>query len=292
MIANNFEYLVPSSLGEAVSLLSKHGGGARILAGGQSLVPMMKLRLASPQVLIDIGRLHELAYVKVDGNAVRIGALTTHHAIASSSEIARHCAALADAAALIGDVQVRNKGTLGGSLAHADPAADYPASILALDATITALGPGGERSIPANQFFVDMLTTALLPDEIVREIRVPIAEGRSASAYLKFAQKASGFAICGVAAVVGMADSGNLSRVSVGVTGVAGRAFRASSTEEALLGRKPDSAMLAQGAAKAARGVTALDDIHASAEYRLDLARIFTRRAMERALERCPQFPP
>src|SRR5947207_3111775 len=179
MIAQNFEYVVPSSLGEAVNLLQKHAGRAKILAGGHSLIPMMKLRLATPEFLIDIGRLPELAYIKEESGKIRIGALTTHYAIESSSVIKKHLAALADAAGCIGDVQVRNKGTIGGSIAHADPAADYPASILALDATIVTLGPKDERQIPASKFFLEMMTTALEPNELVREIQIPIKPGRT-----------------------------------------------------------------------------------------------------------------
>src|SRR5439155_9483775 len=187
MIAQNFEYIAPASLGEAVNLLQKHAGRAKVLAGGHSLIPMMKLRLAAPEFLIDIGRIPELSYVKEESGKIRIGALTTHHAIETSDAIQRGASALADAAGLIGDIQVRNKGTIGGSIAHADPAADYPAGILALDATIVTLGPKGERQIAASKFFVDMLTTALEPDEIVREIQIPVRSGRIGSAYLKMA---------------------------------------------------------------------------------------------------------
>src|SRR5690242_5476247 len=158
MIAQNFEYVVASSLGDAVNLLQKHAGRAKVVAGGHSLIPMMKLRLAAPEFLIDIGRIPELSYVKEDGNRIRIGALTTHHVVETSASIRQRLSALADAAGLIGDIQVRNKGTIGGSIAHADPAADYPASILAFDATIVTLGPQGERQIPASKFFVDMMT--------------------------------------------------------------------------------------------------------------------------------------
>ena len=182
MIAHNFEYTAAASLSEAVNLLQKHGGRAKILAGGHSLIPMMKLRLAAPEFLIDIGKIPELSYLKEEAAKIRIGALTTHYMIETSGAVARGCRALADAAALIGDVQVRNKGTIGGSLAHADPAADYPASILALDATIIVLGPKGERPIPASKLFVDMLTTALQPNEIVREIQIPVRSGRNGSA--------------------------------------------------------------------------------------------------------------
>jgi len=286
MIAHNFDYTVATSLSEAVNLLQKHGGRAKILAGGHSLIPMMKLRLAAPEFLIDIGKIPELSYVKEEGGNIRIGALTAHYAIETSDIVARRCQALADAAALIGDVQVRNKGTIGGSLAHADPAADYPAGILALDATIVALGPQGERQIAAPKFFVDMLTTALEPNEIIREIQIPVRSGRVGSAYLKMAQKASGFAICGAAAVVELDASGALSNVAVGITGVANHAFRATETEKALKGQRPEPGALKTACEGAARGVIALEDIHASAEYRLDLARIFARRALEAAIQR------
>jgi carbon-monoxide dehydrogenase medium subunit len=286
MIAHNFEYTVATSLGEAVNLLQKHGGRAKVIAGGHSLIPMMKLRLAAPEVLIDIGRIRELSYVNKEGGKIRIGALTTHYVIETSDAVGRGCQALADAAGLIGDVQVRNKGTIGGSLAHADPAADYPASILALDATIVALGSKGERQIPASKFFVDMLTTALGANEIVREIQIPLRSGRTGSAYLKMAQKASGFAICGAAAVVELDASGALSNVSIGITGVANQAFRATETEEALRGQKPAPDLLKKACEHAGQGVIPLEDIHASADYRLDLARIFARRALEAAIQR------
>ncbi|PYS09329.1 MAG: carbon monoxide dehydrogenase, partial [Acidobacteria bacterium] len=234
MIAQNFEYVVPASLGEAVSLLEKHTERAKILAGGHSLIPMMKLRLATPEFLIDISRIPELSYIKEDGGTLRIGALTTHYTIETSDLIRRRLPALSDAAGLIGDVQVRNKGTIGGSIAHADPAADYPASILAADATIVALGPRGERQILASKFFLDMLTTALARNEIVREIQIPVKSGKSGSAYLKMAQKASGFAICGAAALIELDGSGALSKVAIGITGVGSHAFRAAKTEAEL----------------------------------------------------------
>jgi carbon-monoxide dehydrogenase medium subunit len=286
MIAQNFEYLVPTSLGEAVNLLQKHAGRAKILAGGHSLIPMMKLRLAAPEFLIDIGRIPELSYIKEDSGKIRIGALTTHYAIETSDLIRRRLPALADAAGFIGDVQVRNKGTIGGSLAHADPAADYPASILAFDATIVTLGPKGERQIPASKFFVDMLTTALEQNEIVREIQVPVNGGKAGSAYLKMAQKASGFAICGAAAVVEIDGSGALSSVAIGITGIGNHAFRATKTEAALKDQKPAADVLKKACESASEGVLALDDIHASADYRLDLACVYARRALQAAIDR------
>jgi len=286
MIAQNFEYVVPASLGEAVNLLEKHTERAKILAGGHSLIPMMKLRLATPEFLIDISRIPELSYIKEDGGTLRIGALTTHYTIETSDLIRRRLPALSDAAGLIGDVQVRNKGTIGGSIAHADPAADYPASILAADATIVALGPRGERQILASKFFLDMLTTALARNEIVREIQIPVKSGKSGSAYLKMAQKASGFAICGAAALIELDGSGALSKVAIGITGVGSHAFRAAKTEAELKGKKPSPEVLKKACEQASDGVTALEDIHASADYRLDMARVFARRALEAAIAR------
>jgi aerobic carbon-monoxide dehydrogenase medium subunit len=286
MIAQNFEYVTPASLGEAVSLLQKNSGRAKILAGGHSLIPMMKLRLATPELLIDIGRIPELAYVKDDADAIRIGPLTTHHMIETSDAVRRRASALADAAGLIGDIQVRNKGTIGGSLAHADPAADYPASIVAFDAVITTLGPKGERRLSASQFFVDMMTTALEENELIREVQIPTKADKTGSAYLKMAQKASGFAICGAAAVVQIDASGSLSNVAIGITGVAAHAYRATATETALRGQKPSRDVLKAACEKASDGIIALDDIHASADYRLDLARIYARRVIEAAIER------
>ena len=286
MIAQNFDYTVATSLGEAVSLLQKHGDQAKIVAGGHSLIPMMKLRLATPAMLIDIGRLPELSYITEDAGELRIGALTTHHTIESSDFVSRRCRALAEAAGLIGDVQVRNKGTIGGSIAHADPAADYPASLLAFGATIIAIGPKGERTIPASDFFLDLMTTALQPNELVREIRVPAPSGGVGSAYLKMGQKASGFAICGAAAVVELDGAGAITKLGIGITGVGAKAFRATTTELALRGQKPSAALLRDACGTAAAGVTALDDIHASADYRLDLASVYSRRALEKAIER------
>jgi aerobic carbon-monoxide dehydrogenase medium subunit len=286
MIAQNFEYVVPASLGEAVNLLQKHGGRAKVLAGGHSLIPMMKLRLAAPEFLIDIGRIPELSYIKDEPTKIRIGALTTHYLVETSSVIKKRLAALADAAGCIGDVQVRNKGTIGGSIAHADPAADYPASLLAFDATIVTLGPQGERLIPASKFFVDMMTTALEQNELVREIQIPVKSGRAGSAYLKMAQKASGFAICGVAAAVELDTAGALSNAAIGITGVGSYAFRASKAEAALKGVQPTRDALKKACEKASDGIFALEDIHASADYRLDLARIYARRALQVAIER------
>lgn len=273
----NFDYVRPTSVDEAVSLLKKHGDDAKVLAGGHSLIPAMKLRLARPKIVLDIARIASLSYIREAGGAIAIGATTTHFEIETSTLLRGKSPLLAETAAHIGDVQVRNKGTIGGSLVHADPAADYPAAILALDAEIDLVGPKGRRTVKASQFFVDLLQTATAPDEILTEIRVP-ATGASV-AYVKTEQKASGFALAGVAVVA----SG--SGVRVGVTGVGAKAYRATGVEETLGNRRtPDAIALA--AAHAADGVEPLGDIHASPEYRAHLAKVNARRALERAFAR------
>ena len=274
MIPAAFDYQRPRTLEEAVGLLSKHGEDAKVLAGGHSLIPAMKLRLAQPKVLIDLGRISDLNYIRERDGKIAIGAMTTHYDIESSKLLAEKCPLLPEVAPHIGDVQVRNKGTLGGSLVHADPAADWPASILALDAELDIAGPGGRRTVKARQFFVDMMQSAVKPNEILAEIRVP-ATGKSV-AYVKFAQKASGFAIAGVAVVV-IGKS-----TSVGITGVAPKAYRAAAVERALR----SGANFAKAAQKAANGVEPLSDIHASAEFRAHLARVNTQRALELAASR------
>jgi carbon-monoxide dehydrogenase medium subunit len=236
----------------------------------------MKLRLAQPKVVIDIGRIDALRQVEERDGIIAIGALVTHAEIAASATLARRCPLLTEAATAIGDVQVRNKGTIGGSLVHADPAADWPAPILALDAELEIAGPRGRRAVSAREFFVDMLTTAVKPDEILCEIRVPAMR---ASAYVKTEQKASGFALCGVAAVVDTAGT----RVRVGITGVAPVPYCASAVERALEGQPLNANTIAAAARHAADGITPLNDIHSSADYRAHLARLNTARALQRA---------
>jgi carbon-monoxide dehydrogenase medium subunit len=279
MIPAAFDYVRAGSVDEALKLLSKHGDDAKILAGGHSLLPAMKLRLSQPKVVIDIGRIGDLRQMREKDGRLSIGALATHAEIESSDLVRSRCPLLAETAGHIGDAQVRNRGTIGGSLAHADPAADWPAAVLALDAEIDAAGPGGKRTIRARDFFVDMLQSALKPNEILTEIRVSLTA--KSVAYAKFAQKASGFAICGVAAVL---DKGK-GTAAVGVTGVSTRAYRAAKVEEALKGKLTADGI--QAASKqAAAGVECLSDIHASAEYREHLATVYVRRALEAALAR------
>ena len=279
MHAAPFDYTRPSTVDEAIALLSRHGEDAKLLAGGHSLIPAMKLRLAQPKVVVDIGRIAGLSYVREAGGRVAIGAMTTHADIEASRLLTQKCPLLPETAGHIGDVQVRNKGTIGGSLVHADPAADYPAAILALDAEIDLAGPRGRRTVAAADFFVDLLQTAILSDEILTEIRVPITS--ASVAYEKTEQKASGFALAGVAVVMTADD------LRVGVTGVAARPYRAAAVEQALRGRRqPSPEAIEQAAAHAADGVDPLSDIHASAEFRAHLASVNTRRAIRRALDR------
>jgi carbon-monoxide dehydrogenase medium subunit len=278
MYSASFDYVRPSTVEEAVKLLAKHGDDAKLLAGGHSLIPAMKLRLARPKVVIDIGRIANLSYIREAGGAIAIGAMTTHADVESSKTLRDKSPLLAETASHIGDVQVRNKGTIGGSLVHADPAADYPAAILALDAEIDVVGPRGKRTIKAVDCFVDVMQTAVAADEIVTEIRVPVTP--QTVAYVKTEQKASGFALAGAAVVIGP------NGVRVGITGVAAKAYRASGVEKALAGQALTPDLIARASAQASAGVDALGDIHASPEFRAHLAQVNTRRALERALAR------
>ena len=287
MIPAQFDYVAPSSLAEAISLLAEHADDAKILAGGHSLIPAMKLRLAQPQLLIDIGRIKDLAYIREEAGHWRIGAMTTHYELESSARVRELCPLLAECAGSIGDVQVRNRGTIGGSLAHADPAADWPAAILALDAELVVTSASGERTIKATDFFVDLFTTALAPGEILREIRVPQAPPHTGQAYLKLPHPASGFAVVGMACALTRGADGNCQAASVGVTGVAAKAYRARDVEQALVGRALDAQAASAAAAQAANGIEANADLFASADYRRHLAVVYTRRAIEQARARC-----
>ncbi|MBI3404846.1 MAG: xanthine dehydrogenase family protein subunit M [Acidobacteria bacterium] len=286
MIPASFEYHAPKSVEEAIRLLDRHGDEAKLLAGGHSLLPAMKLRLAAPRYVIDIGKLKGLDYIREMKNKFAIGAMTTHTSVETSDVLRAKCALLAETAGEIGDVQVRNRGTIGGSLAHADPAADYPAAILALDAEMVATSKSGTRTIPAVEFFVDMLTTKLRPGEILTEIRVPIHSGKSGTAYMKLHQPASGFAIVGVAVRLSLAKGNKIEEVRVGITGVAAKAYRAVPVENVLQGNVADDKMFAEAAREAGQGVDALSDMHASGGYRKEMAAVFTRRALHRALGR------
>ena len=289
MNPSQFAYQRAESVEEAIALLGEHGEGAKLIAGGHSLLPIMKLRLAEPETLVDIGRVPELRGVRRDDGEIAIGALTTHHQIATDPQIRSAVPLLADTAARVGDRQVRNRGTIGGALAHSDAAADYPAAILALDAAIVARGPQGERSIPAREFFLDFLTTALQPDEVLTEVRAPVpAEGHGWS-YQKLANQASGYAIVGVGVIVIMDGDGACADIRVGVTGTAAVAWRAEATEAALRGQRLETGPVAAAANLVDGGIDALDDLHGSAEYRRRVTRGLTHRAILEAAGRAGQ---
>ena len=285
MYSANFDYYRARSIAEAARLLADHPD-AKVLAGGHSLLPAMKFRLAAPGALVDIGGIGELAGITSSGNALRIGALTTHATVAASDVVRRDCAILAEAASVIGDVQVRNRGTIGGSLAHADPAADLPAVMLALDATMTATGPAGERQMPAAAFFVDLFTTGLQAGELLVSVSVPTYGKGTSGAYLKHRHPASAYAVVGTAAVVEVKD-GKCVRVSLAVGGVQVKPVRATAAEQALAGRFADEAGIFRAAEKVREALTEpLGDIYASAEYRVHLATVMARRALTLAVER------
>src|SRR6184192_2019942 len=284
MIPAQFDYAAPSTLDEALSLLAQNED-AKILAGGHSLIPSMKLRLAQPPLLVDIGRLKDLSYVREEDGQIRIGAMTTHYQIESSDLLKAICPLMPECAGAIGDMQVRNKGTIGGSLAHSDPAGDWPAAILALNAELVAVNKNGERAIKAEDFFVDLLTTALDTSEILREIRINKTSCGAAQAYVKMHHPASGFAVVGVAANLSM-KAGTCERASIGITGVSAKAYRASAVESALNGAALNDETIANAAAHAADGVDINGDLFASADYRRHLAAVYTKRAIEAAVER------
>ena len=284
MIAQSFEYHAPESLSDALRLLGANED-SRVLAGGQSLIPMMKLRLSGPAHLIDLGHIAELHYIVETNGSIRIGAMSTHNQLETSETLRQKCPLLADVAARIGDVQVRNLGTIGGSLSHADPAADYPAGLQALRAQIRIVSAKGERTLGIDDFLVDAFTTALEPGEILYEVTVPADRSGVGSAYLKQQQPASGFAVAGVAAQLAV-TGGKISMAHVGITGVASRPYRAGAVEAALEGRPATSATLAEASRLAAEGVEPLSDVYAAADYRAHVARVHTRRALEAALAR------
>ncbi|MFL6228540.1 MAG: FAD binding domain-containing protein [Pyrinomonadaceae bacterium] len=286
MIPAQFDYAAPSTLNEALSLLAAHADDAKILAGGHSLLPAMKLRLAQPAMLIDIGRIRDLSYIREDGGLILIGAMTTHYELESSARLKDICPLLPACAASIGDVQVRNRGTIGGSLAHADPAADWTAAALALDVELVAASSQGERTIKVADFFLDMLTTALAPGEILREIRIAAPPAHSGQAYEKVPHPASGFAVVGVAVQLTRGADGACRSAAVGVTGVAAKPYRATGVEQALVGKQLDAQTINDAATHAADGIDANSDLYASADYRQHLARVHTRRAIEQAASR------
>src|SRR5262245_4796670 len=282
MYPASFEYHQPGTIKDALDLLGKHKDDAKLLAGGHSLLPAMKLRLARPAHVVDLRKVPGLTGIKEDGGAIVIGAMTTHYAIETSAVVKSKCPVLAQTAAMIGDPMVRNLGTIGGSLAHADPAADYPAAIIALGVEMVAEGPKGKRTIKADDFFKGLLTTALGPDEIMTEVRVPVCGPNVGAAYLKFPHPASRFAVVGVAAVLTM-DGAKVSKAGVGITGAGTKAVRAKGVEAGLTGKSLDAATIQAAADKAPDGVDVQADLQGSVEYKQHLLKVFARRSIEAA---------
>ena len=282
MIPGAFQYFAPTTVEEAIGLLQAHGDEAKVLAGGHSLLPAMKLRLAQPGVIVDITKVQGLNGISVNGN-VQVGALATYHAIASSDAIKSACGVLGEVCAQIGDIQVRNRGTIGGSLAHSDPAADLPALALALDAKMTVQGPNGKRDIAASDMFVEMLTTSLEPEELLTGITLPRLGAGEGASYEKLRNPASRYAIVGVAAYIKL-DGGKVSAARVAVTGAGVKAVRQPSVEAALIGSDGGEAAIATAAENAGEDVDFLGDIHASEDYRRAMVKVYTRRAVARAV--------
>jgi carbon-monoxide dehydrogenase medium subunit len=282
MISQEFEYSAPETLQEALSLISE---GAKPMAGGMSLVPLMKLRLAAPEHLVDIARVPGLNYIRAESDGIHIGATTTHYDMEISPVLRGKCPLLAETASHIGDVQVRNVGTIGGSIAHADPAADWPAVVLARGAEFRATGPKGARTIKAEDFFKDVMTTALGPDEVLTEIRIPALASGSGTAYVKHPHPASRFAVVGVAAILTV-SGGTCQKASVAVTGVGPKASRAKGVEAALQGKSLDAQTIAAAAQKAADGIEMSADLQGSVEYKQHLTRVYVKRALEAAAGR------
>jgi aerobic carbon-monoxide dehydrogenase medium subunit len=281
-----FEYHVPSTVAEAVALLGRWQDDAKVIAGSQSLIPMMKLRLSQPKHVIDLRKVPRLKGISEEGGALVIGALTTHREV-ETSEIARtRLPVLSEAAGGIGDAQVRNLGTIGGSLAHADPAADWPAVTTALDASVRVAGPRGERTVPVEQLITGPLTTVLEPGEILVQVRVPLPGPRSGSAYEKLPHPASRFAIVGVAAAVELDGKGTVKRARVAVTGLGPKVTRAAAVEQALQGKGTSPDYLTTASRRAADGLELRADSIGSADYKAHLAAVYTERALRRAIDR------
>ena len=286
MYPHSFDYVRPESLDRAVGLLREHGERAKVLAGGQSLIPLMKLRLASPAVLIDLGRIPGLSMLKEDGEFLRIGAMTRHRDFEQTAMVRDRYPLLADVARVLGDPQVRNLGTIGGSIAHADPAGDWGAALLAFDAKVLARGPSGERTIPIDAFFKDTFTTALKAGEILTEVRLPKAGAHAGGAYTKLKRKTGDFATVAAAAQVELDGGGKVMKVRIGLAAVGTTPIRTKHAEDHLKGKPADAAHLAAAAKLAAQEAKPTSDLRGSADYKRAMVEVFARRALERAVER------
>ncbi len=284
MFPASFDYYAPASLPEALRLLAEHGADAKLLAGGHSLLPAMKLRLMEPGCLIDIGRLPELQGVRREGDTLVIGAAMPHAHVAASDLVRQAAPGLATAASLIGDVQVRNRGTIGGSVAHDDPAADYPVMLTALDASFVLVSAAGARTVAAEGFFIDYFTTALAENEVITEVRIPVAAAGSTSAYAKLEHPASGFVVVSAGVRLERGADGRCRAARIAIGGLGGRPFRAGATEAALTGRALNPETIAAAAALAAAGLEPDGDAYAPAGYRRHMATVYAQRALEAAL--------
>jgi carbon-monoxide dehydrogenase medium subunit len=283
MIPSAFEYVAPTTLSEAIGLLTKDPE-AKLLAGGHSLLPTMKLRLSAPSILVDLGKIGELRGISANGSGVRIGAMTTYAEMTASAALKGY-AGLIDATSIIGDTQVRNRGTIGGALAHADPAADLPAVVLALGATVNVAGPNGQRSIAIDDYFQGMMSTALEEGEIITSVDLPALAAGTGTAYIKFANPASGYAMVGVGVSVTV-SGGTISAARVGLTGAGPSAIRLSSVEQALVGSDGSEASVAGAVANAGDGLDILGDIHAGEDYRRAMVSVYAKRAIAAAIAR------
>lgn len=285
MYPSSFEYHRASSVADALAMLEQYGDDAKVLAGGHSLLPIMKLRFATPSHLIDIGRIAALDGITESAGTVTIGAMTRHADVASSAGIAKSLRAVSEAAAAIGDAQVRNRGTIGGSLAHADPGADLPAVMMAMGAQIVATGKSGDRTIAAESFFTDTFATSLRKGELITQIRIPVPAAGSGSAYVKYADAASGYAVVGVAALVTVAG-GTVKAARVAMTGASSRAMRLAAVEAALIGKPANATSAAAAAQSTSAGLDLYDDARGSAAYKANLAAVYVARAVNTALSR------
>ena len=286
MIPPSFEYLTPSNISDAVALLQKHGDEAKILAGGHSLIPAMRLRLAEPGYLIDISGIGGLDYIQEESGQLRIGAMTCEAALEESEIVQSKYPLLLDTAKMIADPSVRNMATVGGNLAHGDPANDHPATMLALRASVIAEGPNGTREIKIDNFFPDFFTTALSEDEILTEIRIPTPPSASGGAYLKIERKVGDYAAAAVACQLNIDSSGSIENIGLGLTNVGSTPIRASSAEELLKGKKPDENMLAEAGRLAAADSEPMEDLRGSAEYKIALVDELTQRAIKLSIQR------
>ena len=284
MIPGSFDYFAPRTIAEAIELLSAHRDDVKVLSGGQSLLPLMKMRLSKPGYVVDIGKIPGLDRIVEEGNSLVLGALVTHGQLEYSELLQKRCPLLPQTAATIADIQIRNRGTIGGSVAHADPAGDMPAAIMALDAEIKVAGPSGERWIKANDFFLGLLMSVLEPDEIVSAIRVPVTD-QDKTAYLKAAPRSSGFAVVGVAVRLTMDAAGFCAGAALGITGISDKAYRPDRSEEILTGKKLDAKIIEEAAAESTRNIDVIEDINGSSEYRTHLTHVYVERAIRAALE-------